>query len=170
LLCLPMLNRTEMLLSTGGDDRLSLNMDAMKVNKYLSSTLPRGGNLIRRGSCTCSTISSDDYITADSFRVKCIQTMLLHGSSRMYDDMNQDIMNKLRGIIAQTGTALSNFRTVLFPSGSDAELLPLVIALIRHAKLFDKNMPGRPKSGSKGILNVVTAGGEVGRYIITLHG
>lgn len=52
----PFLQNTELLLSFGGDDRLTV--DGNLMNKYLSSTYPRP-DVIRRGSCTCSTISTD---------------------------------------------------------------------------------------------------------------
>ena len=56
LVLAPLLERTEMLLSFGGDDRLSV--DAKLINKYLSSTFPQP-DVIRRGSCTCSTITTE---------------------------------------------------------------------------------------------------------------
>jgi hypothetical protein len=46
----------EILLSQGGDDRLVLDRNMM--NKYLSSTMPRP-DVLRRGSCTCSTITHE---------------------------------------------------------------------------------------------------------------
>lgn len=46
----------EFLLSQGGDDRLVL--DRNMINKYLSSTMPRP-DVLRRGSCTCSTITHE---------------------------------------------------------------------------------------------------------------
>lgn len=46
----------EVLLSQGGDDRLVLDRNMM--NKYLSSTIPRP-DVLRRGSCTCSTITHE---------------------------------------------------------------------------------------------------------------
>lgn len=46
----------EVLLSQGGDDRLVL--DSNMMNKYLSSTTPRP-DVLRRGSCTCSTITHE---------------------------------------------------------------------------------------------------------------
>ena len=52
----PLQQRTEILLSHGGDDRLTVDENLM--NKYLSSTSPRP-EVIRRGSCTCSTITAE---------------------------------------------------------------------------------------------------------------
>ena len=52
----PLLERTEILLSYGGDDRLTV--DGKLINKYLSSTYPRP-EVLRRGSCTCSTITTE---------------------------------------------------------------------------------------------------------------
>lgn len=53
----PLLTSTEMLLSCGGDDRLTV-VDGIFINKYFSSTHARP-EVIRRGSCTCSTITSE---------------------------------------------------------------------------------------------------------------
>ena len=39
----PLLERTEMLLSLGGDDRLTIDFNGQRVNKYFSSTFPRYG-------------------------------------------------------------------------------------------------------------------------------
>jgi hypothetical protein len=53
------IKRTEVFLSIGGDDRLTINPET-KTNKYLSSTLPTL-DLIQRGSCTCSNPTQVRY-------------------------------------------------------------------------------------------------------------
>ena len=70
----PLLDRTEMLLSFGGDDRLTV--DAKLMNKYLSSTKPRP-NVLRRGSCTCSTITVEVRLPDVSFDVQCSSQHIL---------------------------------------------------------------------------------------------
>lgn len=67
LVLAPLLDRTEILLSVGGDDRLTLN--AKLLNKYLSSTFPQP-DVIRRGSCTCSTITTEVRPLDPSFGVE----------------------------------------------------------------------------------------------------
>lgn len=84
--------RTDRLLSLGGDDRLTLvehpspfpaghpvnNSEekagnrAVKLNKYYAAAIPRRG-LVQRGSCTCSSITAAQFRRADKLR----QTMLL---------------------------------------------------------------------------------------------
>ena len=49
---------TSLLLAMGGDDRLTLQMDAGKTNKYHASPFVRPG-ITYRGSCTCSTITAE---------------------------------------------------------------------------------------------------------------
>lgn len=161
----PLLERTEVLLSLGGDDRLTIDFNGLKINKYFSSTLPRPG-MVRRGSCTCSTITGKDYLAADALRLRLLTQVLTHAHAHsqlssieaktvvgveaavaaVLSDVDQDLRVRLRTAL---GLAPGAAELVLFPSGSDAELLPLVLALAR--------------AGSEGVVyNFLTAAGEVG--------
>ena len=178
----PLLERTEMLLSLGGDDRLTIDFNGMtKINKYFSSTLPRA-EMIRRGSCTCSTITWNDYHVAEEIRYRLIQTVLTQTTEQLLslqsnsleavknaiaqviDATNDDIRVRLTQVL---GLKPSTAEIVLFPSGSDAELLPLIIALIRtqqsNVKLHNADSLQSGQSVSNGcVYNYVTAAGEVG--------
>ena len=146
--------RVEVLLTQGGDDRMSLQIEGGKVNKYFSSSIPIAGGLIRRGSCTCSTVTAEDYLRAEDFRVSCLRAALRDRRPVNYSSLNEDIRSRLLRVF---GLDESASRAVLFPSGSDAELLPLVTALFRHA------CAAKGVTSRVAVVNIVTAAGEVGR-------
>ena len=151
---LPLCMRVEVLLTQGGDDRMTLNMEAGKVNKYLSSSIPTTRRLIRRGSCTCSTVTEEDYIKAEEFRARCLQAALRDRQPINHSTLNDGIRSRLLKVV---GLDENHYRAVLFPSGSDAELFPLLTALLRHAKAAGF------ETSDTAVVNIVTAAGEVGR-------
>lgn len=154
---LPLSQRTELLLSFGGDDRLTLEMNKLKLNKYFSTTIPRP-EVLRRGSCTCSTITLDDYVRVDKLRQEAL--LAVHSkaksTSQAVSDINNDIIDRLKRVLSLHD---SSHDIVLFPSGSDAEFFPLLVALIRSARLSRKL--AAPFKAPK-VYNYVTAAGEVG--------
>eukprot|EP01038_Epipyxis_sp_PR26KG_P008732 gene8732-11798_t len=134
-------------LASGGDDRLVLNKVTL-LNKYLSSTAPVEG-LIRRGSCTCSTIDQSSFNIAIDLMNKLSKENDMNGA---VESQNQLIIQRLSKVIDVD----SQSRIVLFPSGSDAEYMPLFVALIRS---FNRN--NMNKNNIK-VYNYVLASGEVG--------
>lgn len=163
------LERTEKLLTDGGDDRLSIDFSATKkLNKYLSSTIPNEA-LIRRGSCTCSSMVPDSYEEVDAIRRRIMLYALQNWHSKEqlrlgFDNLNQSLISRISSVIAGTvgvsdDVATSTefkFKVVMFPSGSDAEFLPLIAAMIRSYNLSGGN------SKKVKVFNFVTAAGEVG--------
>eukprot|EP00600_Ochromonadales_sp_CCMP1393_P005831 CAMPEP_0174959118 /NCGR_PEP_ID=MMETSP0004_2-20121128/3004_1 /TAXON_ID=420556 /ORGANISM="Ochromonas sp., Strain CCMP1393" /LENGTH=1262 /DNA_ID=CAMNT_0016207411 /DNA_START=127 /DNA_END=3915 /DNA_ORIENTATION=- len=159
---LPFLKRTEVLLSIGGDDRLTINFKKDKLNKYFSSTLPRPG-MIRRGSCTCSTMTLSNYQEADGIRREFIRASLESGSSptSAFSAMQDKLLRRVYNVLGFTlPNALEDItaspQVVLFPSGSDAEYLPLLVGLVRSYNLAASN------AAQVKVFNYVTAAGEVG--------
>jgi diaminopimelate decarboxylase len=200
----------EILLSIGGDDRLSLltgqsSEQSLPRNKYFSSTLPEKQEsvLIRRGSCTCSTVVSSSYSLTERLIEQFFQQTLeiclsdevemSLGLSSYYEEINRVItarLMKVLGLSSPSSSSLSRSSTgtvspsssndqpilsaqcVLFPSGSDAEYLPLIVALIRSfnlasSKLKASSSPSSESSSSSvlscvKVYNYVTAWGEVG--------
>ena len=117
---LPLCHRTAMLLSFGGDDRLTLDMNKLKLNKYFSSTIPRPDGL-RRGSCTCSTITEESYKYAERIRQGMLSEVL-SGATTLglaLEAANAGIRASLRRVLSLDGAG-SDHDIVLFPSGSDA--------------------------------------------------
>ena len=145
--------RTEMLLSSGGDDRLTLKMNGGRINKYFCSTLPRS-YVLRRGSCTCSTTTMAQFDLAERNRIAMLSKALSVADKSPPEacmdaalEINDDTRFRLGKSLGIDTTDLSAHQIVLFPSGSDAELLPVCVAMSRKpTKIF----------------NFVTAAGEVG--------
>jgi hypothetical protein len=125
---LPFAQRTEMLLQYGGDDRLTLDLKVSKLNKYFSSTIPRV-NVLRRGSCTCSTISLEAYLSADMKRVELLKSILTGSDTDKLIEVECDLIRSRIFEVLQIPE--EGPEVILFPSGSDAEFLPLMIGLSR---------------------------------------
>lgn len=167
----PFLKRTETLLSMGGDDRLTINFAKDKLNKYMSSTIPRV-DMLNRGSCTCSTISLSNYELAERERRHFLRTVfetaslcqgegdsnrsLRNSLLSVFDTMQSQLMDRIRRVVGLSSNE-SGAKIVLFPSGSDAEYLPLVAALVRSHELADGD------GELIRVINYVCAAGEVGR-------
>lgn len=155
-------------LASGGDDRLTID-SATLLNKYYASTFPRAG-VIRRGSCTCSTVTSSDYADTclELDRLATRAGAVTGGNSSMLqrhlDRQFTSIRDRLAIFfgLADTVGGSRNCRPaeiVLFPSGSDAELLATTAALVRSFKLAKAAGEGASKVS---VLNCIVAGGEVG--------
>lgn len=159
LALLPFAHRTEMLLSHGGDDRLTINMNNGGVNKYFSSTIPRDA-MIKRGSCTCSSISTPMFKIADSLRIRMLHAVVQSGHS-ILPEVNENIRYDLSSLF-QLNNGL-NHSVITCPSGSDAELIPVCIAIIQRQNYIVANkLVDVSESSTVDILNIVTAAGEVG--------
>ena len=166
---LPFVRRTEVLLSAGGDDRLTVNFQNDKLNKYLSSTVPRP-SMINRGSCTCSTITMENYLLADRVRSQFILSVLqaandIEGPERVqvatkkiFQAQQSQLLSRLRSVLGLSVNE-DDAQVVLFPSGSDAEYLPLVAALV-HSHTLAQGDATKIK-----VINYISAAGEVGRFV-----
>ncbi len=165
------LRSTSDLLSSGGDDRQTISEAVEQLNKYFSSALPRP-EVIRRGSCTCSTVNSHGFMEADNRRHALIADLLQCQSElsvqNMFDEANQHVISRLESIFKLNenyDNIAENERNeiVLLPSGSDAEYLPLVVALIRSYNLtMNGNMTHNTFVNHIKVHNNVIASGEVG--------
>lgn len=186
------------LLACGGDDRLTLN--DQNVNKYFASTYPRP-DIISRGSCTCSTVTQDTYSIAETFNFLSemrVTDQQMHNSRQFsqgpsfqqqqqqhQDEVHTSDFSDIRDRIARVlrlNEVDSATDVVLFPSGSDAELLATSIALVRQHNLMTAKAAvtaettvtaGTTTDIGSGtgtgapahtipILNIVVAAGEIG--------
>jgi diaminopimelate decarboxylase len=180
------LKSPELFLSIGGDDRLTLQVnqahpEGLKLNKYFSSTFPRA-DIIRRGSCTCSTGTDEDYEKIVlrhywKFMSLLFQQSLKENNSSVlssyYDSQNEEILYRLRTIFhlddpknhCNDGTYIKKPQMVLFPSGTDAEYLPLIVGLIRSSSLYYERKSSTLQyitQSSIKVYNYLLAAGEVG--------
>lgn len=124
----------------GGDDRLHLH-PTTQTNKYHCPPYPLGEDVIIRGSCTCSAPSKDGFEAARHLLRRIWQGTLPY--QRAFDDT--------RSAISRLLAIRTPHQTILHPSGSDAELIPVAIAALR----------ARAQSCTR-IINIVVAAGEVG--------
>lgn len=123
----------------GGDDRLHLSEAG--VNKYYCPPRPLPKEVVVRGSCTCSSPTLDGFEAA-----RLLLRSLWSGRVKFSTSM-ADVRSRLSKALQVSVP----HEVVLHPSGSDAELIPLVIAAVRAKEL-----------GCTGVVNIVAAAGEVG--------
>jgi len=140
------------ILSLGGDDRLTLNEN--KINKYYASTYPRS-NVVSRGCCTCSTVSQESFDSACiANRISDARSVVdENGREELYSSEFEVIRDRISAVLRLNEIEASS-DVVLFPSGSDAELMTTSVALVKQFSVSAKtDCP---------ILNLVVAAGEVG--------
>jgi hypothetical protein len=145
------------LLESGGDER-SMTIPSTGLTKYNVPTCPCVG--IHRGSCTSNAPSEAGFARGiDVLRQLLIESKnssRQHGKDILYSSPEDlfrkllcDIRERLRGVFSLSFEDIIS----LFPSGTDAELLPALLALMRAIEREDR--------GSE-VCSVVTAAGEVG--------
>jgi hypothetical protein len=148
----------ERMLPTGGDDRLIVD-EKTQMTKYNipMKPCPEG---IRRGSCTCNVVSE----RAMQYGEEVLEALLESGRgpdidpNEMYLESFRDVMQRLQRV----WKCGSDSAVCLFPSGTDAEFLPLLAALSRCLEVKRKNQEGKHAHQGSGILTIIAAAGEVG--------
>ncbi|KAA8498802.1 hypothetical protein FVE85_6387 [Porphyridium purpureum] len=130
-------------ITQGGDDRLHLNKQG--VNKYYCPPTPldHTHGVVLRGSCTCSPPTPLGFARAEQVLRSVWENQ--KSVSAAMEDLRTRIAPALGLVEGQQVT------TLLHPSGSDAEMIPMLIAQIRALR-----------SQCTRIVNVVVAAGEVG--------
>eukprot|EP00172_Hildenbrandia_rubra_P003720 Plantae.Rhodophyta-Hildenbrandia_rubra.ctg629.p1 GENE.Plantae.Rhodophyta-Hildenbrandia_rubra.ctg629~~Plantae.Rhodophyta-Hildenbrandia_rubra.ctg629.p1 ORF type:complete len:669 (-),score=84.38 Plantae.Rhodophyta-Hildenbrandia_rubra.ctg629:932-2938(-) len=123
----------------GGDDRLHL--DVTGRNKYNCSPYPAPPTTILRCSSTCSPPTRDGFEAAR-------ETLRKLWSAKF---SFAEAMSQTRASISQLVGVVADHDVILHPSGSDAELIPLMAAMIQAKR-----------QNCSRIINIVAAAGEVG--------
>eukprot|EP00392_Amoebophrya_sp_AT5.2_P017695 g18102.t1 len=145
---------TKEFLTSGGDDRLLL--DKNKVNKYQTPAYPEPRG-IHRSSCTSNCVTDYTFHTVGE---PLVQKLLKDVSDEFYSEGRRTYTHEIDSIrdairnvwhLPRVGNSIT-----LCPSGSDAEYLPLLLAICRVL-----HGAGDVDVGS-GILTIVTGAGEVG--------
>eukprot|EP01031_Cornospumella_fuschlensis_P028547 gene28547-34459_t len=154
------------LLTLGGDDRLVLT-DGRR-NKYLSTPFVSALE-VQHGSCTCSSLSSRGFAAAAAGLQAFLQAVGRTGLSaqQALHEHDESVRRGLRELLGLEEKALE---VLLFPSGTDAEFLPLAVALVRSRHLCRQqstHLDGANASSADAgeearVLSVVYAAGEVG--------
>jgi len=144
------------LLCVGGDERIVLDA-VTQMNKYCTQPRPTGG--VHRGSCTSSVPTKEAFHRGQDVLRRLIlecramlsaRGNLLYASPKdLFQWLLHDVRERLRTVFHLSMADCIS----LFPSGTDAELLPALMAI------------GRCLTRGHGpfhVLSVVTAAGEVG--------
>lgn len=150
------LRSSDHLLWCGGDDRQTPDRSSEKLNRYFCSCLPRMG-IIRRGSCTASSVNASDFLIAEKCRLDLLGSLLEKDTTAAYevvfDGSFELVINRLKALFNCSG------EIVLFPSGSDAEYISLLLALMQSHEL------AMGLSAGIKVFNNVVAAGEV--FVLT---
>lgn len=140
-------------MTRGGDDRLILS-SRDGLNKYFTG--PRlQPSVIARSSSTSSNISEQGLLAAEQLFEYLRAAQNIGGASRYFEFSMDQIRHQIKHF---WGTMASwPCHVITTPSGSDAEMLPTLAALLRHDEWSPDANPDRPL-----VLNIVMASGEVG--------
>jgi len=130
-------DRLAELLTQGCDDRIVINAKT-GMHKYNGTNRPVPGS-IRRSSCTFNVPTEDVFQEG----MKTLQQ--LDANPGQTDALRETMVKRLAEIWGAAGTALT-----MFPSGTDAEFLPMLVALARALRL------GGP------LASIISCAGEVG--------
>ena len=141
---------TDALLTFGGDDRVVLNStdNTYPINKYYCSTKVIPG-LIQRSSCTCSSITSEQYQFVDEYR-RALFNKLLDNQKNCFDVISKEVISIVDSLMNSLSINSAKSDVVLLSSGTDAEYIPLLCA-----KHYVSEKKGK-------IINVIVASEEVG--------
>lgn len=113
---------TATLLASAGDSRHTVDADG--CNRYGNSYEPEPG-VVTFGSCTSSSISEEAYAAAARLH-GWLATLDERFLDRAVDDLYDRVRAELTANIAMT--MANRIDVVITPSGTDAELVPLVVA------------------------------------------
>jgi hypothetical protein len=148
------------LLESGGDER-SVADPKTGLTKYHTPTAPCEG--IHRSCCTSNVPAKEAFSRGlDTLRQLILEAkniskqenkeMIYTSPEDLYRKLLCDIRERLRSVLELSFEDLIS----LFPSGTDAELMPAVVACTRAAKERADNKRGHE------VFSIVTAAGEVG--------
>lgn len=136
------------LMEKGSDDRSVFTGEA-RLNKYFTGMRARPNELLHRGTCTSSSPTEG--------ALQASREMLL----RLWDleeKADRELSEEVRERV-ETLFCGSNGRMVIHPSGTDAEMIPLLQAVLGSRDL--KRRAGE-KDVRGSVVNIVCCAGEVG--------
>lgn len=135
---------TERLLASSGDSRHSIGDGGR--NRYGNRYRPEPG-LVTLGSCTSSTLSAHAYGAAERMH-HWLAALDAAWLPRAIDDLYEAIRTELTSHLVPSVTPAP--AVVLTPSGTDAEYVPVLSSLARHARVTNILVgPSEAGSGSE---------------------
>lgn len=145
-------------MTEGGDDRITL-ASAEGVNEYFTSSRP-DPQTIARASSTSSNVSQTGFSAAKDFFIR-LQVAEREGTlAATFEREMESIRRRIK--LYWGSQSLTQTFVIVTPSGSDAEMLPSVAALVRHQNWLPNVQCDAPL-----VTNIIMASGEVGSSCAT---
>ena len=147
------------LMEKGSDDRSTFHGE-QRLNKYFTGMYARSPDLLHRGTCTSSS-PTDGALEASKLMVHRLWDGEEHADVELMDEVRDRVENLFCG---------GNGRMVIHPSGTDAETMPLLQAVLesRHiARSREDSRSVRPAAYAEdlergNVVSLVACAGEVG--------
>jgi hypothetical protein len=141
------------IMKTGGDERIIIP-EGQHANKYYTSPLPDDGTIMRSSATSCNS-SVQGFLAARQL----YDFLRIAQNAGRAENCFQHAMNKIRDRMKlYWGASVEELSYVVTtPSGTDAEMLPALAALVRNSSWKVGLRPEKPL-----VTNIVVANGEVG--------
>jgi len=145
------------LMEKGSDDRSTFHGE-QRLNKYFTGMYARAADLLHRGTCTSSS-PTEGALEASKHMVRRLWDGEEHADVELMDEVRDRVERLFCG---------GNGRMVIHPSGTDAETMPLLQAVLesraiaRDAPSADRpaRYASEPERGN--VVSLVACAGEVG--------
>ena len=145
------------LMEKGSDDRSTFHGE-QRLNKYFTGMYARKADLLHRGTCTSSS-PTEGALEASKHMVRRLWDGEEHADVELMDEVRDRVEHLFCG---------GNGRMVIHPSGTDAETMPLLQAVLesraiaRDAPSADRpaRYASEPERGN--VVSLVACAGEVG--------
>ena len=145
------------LMEKGSDDRSTFHGE-QRLNKYFTGMYARKADLLHRGTCTSSS-PTEGALEASKHMVRRLWDGEEHADVELMDEVRDRVERLFCG---------GNGRMVIHPSGTDAETMPLLQAVLesraiaRDAPSADRpaRYASEPERGN--VVSLVACAGEVG--------
>ena len=145
------------LMEKGSDDRSTFHGE-QRLNKYFTGMYARPADLLHRGTCTSSS-PTEGALEASKHMVRRLWDGEEHADVELMDEVRDRVEHLFCG---------GNGRMVIHPSGTDAETMPLLQAVLesraiaRDAPSADRPARYASESERGNVVSLVACAGEVG--------
>jgi hypothetical protein len=145
------------LMEKGSDDRSTFHGE-QRLNKYFTGMYARKADLLHRGTCTSSS-PTEGALEASKHMVRRLWDGEEHADVELMDEVRDRVEHLFCG---------GNGRMVIHPSGTDAETMPLLQAVLesraiaRDAPSADRPARYASESERGNVVSLVACAGEVG--------
>ncbi len=149
---------TPLVLTSGGDERLTVDWHGSGVNQYFTSPLARP-DVIVRSSCTASPSTLQGLAVAEAAHQRLHRITATADPDAAFDDAMESLRYRL-GDVLGLAAHRDDYHTILTPSGTDAEMVICQMALA-HSNALQAGA-GRPSAGAVRVHNIFVAADEIG--------